>query len=409
MTSRREFLSAVAGSSAVLSFSGLAPSVFCRTAAAGEKEPNGRVLVVVQLSGGNDGLNTIVPHSHDVYRGNRKKLGIARTDTLAIDEDRGLHPEMQGFAKLLEAGQLGIVPAAGYPDPNRSHFESMDIWHTCRRKTQSRESGWLGQYLEQSEADGLAGMHIGSEKQPLALASRRVRVPSVESLERFRLNLSGNDQLGRLLEEKFVASQPAEQNNDLLGFLKTSTQSAVAANKRLEKIRQDQGRSGDFPQTQLGRRLATVARLIKAELPTRVYYVALDGFDTHARQTAAHAALLRQVSDAVTALVTDLNEAGQGDRVLVMCFSEFGRRVAENASEGTDHGTAGPMFVAGKAVRSGFLGPHASLDRLKDGDLQFRTDFRNVYAGILRDWFGSKDTESVLGGSFKPLRLLRTA
>ncbi len=403
-------MSTVLGSTAVLSFTGTAPGVFLRTALAGQPEAGGRILVVVQLTGGNDGLNTIVPHSHDVYRQQRKTLAIKAADALTIDKQYGFHPEMNGFAGLLEAGHLAIVPAAGYPNPNRSHFESMDIWHSCRRKTQTRETGWLGHYLESSGADELGGMHIGSEKQPLALAARNLRLPSIESLQQFRLETGGSTRLGRILEDA-LASQtaPQEASNDLLGFLTSSTQSAIAVNKRLEALRRAEPGQNVFPETQLGRRLGTVSRLIRANLPTRVFYVTLNGFDTHARQANGHASLVRQLSDAVTALIHDLDKSGDADRVLVMSFSEFGRRVAENASEGTDHGTAGPVFLAGKSVTAGFVAPHADLNRLEDGDLRFRTDFRSVYAEILLNWFGAKDADSILGGRFKPLPFLKAA
>lgn len=407
MSTRRQFLTTAIGSSAVLSFGGVAPGVFCETALAGTRESTGRVLVVVQMSGGNDGLNTVVPHSHDVYLKNRKRLRISKPDALAITKDHGLHPAMTGFAELLEAGQLGIVPSVGYPNPNQSHFESMDIWHTCRRKNEARKEGWLGRLLEAAKAESsLVGMHIGDGKQPLALGARNLRLPSVQSLERFRLKTEGNQQLGKVLE-KALAIDQGSSDNDLLNFLSGSTQSAVAADKRLKNLRTDGDDAKGFPQTALGRKLATVSKLIKAEMPTRLYYVTIDGFDTHARQAGAHEGLLRQLSGAITALVKDLNSAGHGERVLVMSFSEFGRRVAENASEGTDHGTAGPMFLAGKVARSGFLGPHSDLTKLRQGDLRHRTDFRSVYASIVQDWFGYDDAKSIVGGYFKPVPILK--
>jgi len=408
MSTRREFLTTALGGSAVVSFGGIAPGIFQETAFAGTRESTGRVLVVVQMTGGNDGLNTIIPHSHDVYLKNRKRVRIAKSATLSIDKRHGLHPAMTGLADLLEAGQLGIVPSVGYPNPNRSHFESMDIWHTCRRKAEPRKAGWLGRLLEGLKSEtSLAGMHIGGGKQPLALAARDLRLPSVQSLERFQLKTAGNEQLGKVLEQA-LATESTGSDNDLLDFLSGSTQSAVAADKRLRNLRSGGDDAKGFPTTNLGRKLATVSKLIKAEMPTRLYYVTIDGFDTHARQAGAHESLLRQVSGAISAFVKDLNAAGHGDRVLVLSFSEFGRRVAENASEGTDHGTAGPLFLAGKSVKSGFLGPHSDLTKLKDGDLRHRTDFRSVYASIIRDWFAHDDLTSILGGRFKPINAFRS-
>lgn len=413
---RREFLSTVLGSSAVVSLSGAAPDVFCRAALADQAKADsgradGRVLVVVQLSGGNDGLNTVVPFGNDVYRENRKTLRIARGDVLAIDKDYGLHPDLDGFSKLLENGQLGIVPSVGYDQPNRSHFESMDIWHTCRRKANRLQQGWLGHFLEASEStkgamsQQLAGLHIGRDKQPLAMAARNLRIPSIASLEQFRLNTKGNKRLDAILNKALKVN---ETSDDLLGFLQSSTRAAVAANDRLQKVRSSSSASDSYPETTLGQKLSTIGRLIKAELPTSVYYVTHDGFDTHARQAGAHTSLLRQLSGAVTSLVDDMNSSGNGDRVMVLAFSEFGRRVAENASEGTDHGTAGPLFVAGGKVRSGFLGAHSDLNDLHDGDLKFKTDFRDVYAGILTQWFQFENAESILGGKYRPVEVLRS-
>ena len=295
MTSRREFLSTVLGSSAVLSFTGTAPEMFCRAAMANESKGDGRVLIVVQLTGGNDGLNTIVPFRHDVYSENRKTLRIAPDDVLAIDKDYGFHPDMTGLSKLFENGELGIVPSVGYDQPNQSHFESMDIWHSCRRKTARRDQGWLGRFLQDTAGDtdrDLAGMHIGSGKQPLAMAARDLRVPSIGSLDQFRLNTNGNKRLDAMLQKALVAQE--KSGDDLLGFLQSSTRAAVAANKRIEKVRNSGAESNGYPDSRLGQKLSTIARLIKAELPTRVYYVTHDGFDTHARQPAAHASLLRQ-------------------------------------------------------------------------------------------------------------------
>ena len=407
MTNRREFISTVLGSSAVVSLSGIAPDVFCRAALANEAKNDDRVLVVVQLTGGNDGLNTVVPYRHDVYRENRKTLRVSQDDVLTLDQEYGLHPALEGFAKLFEDGRLGIVPSVGYDQPNRSHFESMDIWHTCRRKTDRMQQGWLGHFLETSNAGSqqLAGIHLGRGKQPLALAARNLRMPSIASLEQFRLNTRGNKRLDSILKK---ALQPQEESEDLLGFLQSSTRAAVAANDRIRKVRESGSATNDYPDTDLGNKMSTIARLIKAELPTRVYYVTQDGYDTHARQGGAHTSLLRQLGGAVTALVDDMQASGIGDRVLVVAFSEFGRRVAENASEGTDHGTAGPLFLAGGKVKNGFLAPHSKLTDLKDGDLKFKTDFREVYAGILQQWFRFAESESILGGHYRPVSVVQT-
>jgi uncharacterized protein (DUF1501 family) len=308
----------------------------------------------------------------------------------------------------LEAGKLAIVQGVGYPDPNRSHFESMDVWHTCQRKGTPRSTGWLGRFLDASqESAGVdaPAVHVGPEKQPLALAAERVRVQSFGSPESFRLQDGGSRQLGDAI--RGLANGEMQPSDPLLGFLQSSRTSALAASERIAEALRDYQTPVTYPDSALATRLKTIAQLIDAGLKTRVYYVELDGFDTHSQQAAAHAALLQQFGGAVRAFVEDVAHHGHADRTLVMSFSEFGRRVAENASEGTDHGAAAPMFVAGSRVRAGLVGEHARLDDLDDGDLKFHTDFRQVYATLLERWLGWP-SKSVLGGEFKPIEVLKT-
>jgi uncharacterized protein (DUF1501 family) len=402
MTTRRQFLQQAP---ALLALGAVAPRVLLRAA---ETTPgrDGRILVVLQLSGGNDGLNTVIPYRHEVYRASRPTLAIPATDVLRLDDELGLHPSLRGLADLLEQGWLAIVQGVGYPQPNRSHFESMDIWHTCQRKDHRRSEGWLGRYLEQGprgETVDVPALHLGEEQQPLALASRSLRVPSVRSLDQFRLEALDAESRSTLAE---MASLPREESAGLLGFVQSSTTSALTVAERLARTIESLPPADGYPPTDLGRRLGQVARLITAGLGTRVYYVALDGFDTHAEQAAAHGALLRQLGEALSRFLGDLAAHGEQDRVLVMCFSEFGRRVAENASAGTDHGAAAPMFLAGAAVRPGLLGPHPSLTDLDEGDLKHHTDFRQVYACVLERWLGCASTP-ILGGEYEPVAALR--
>jgi uncharacterized protein (DUF1501 family) len=404
---RRRFLTASATTSGVMTFGGGVPA-FLRDAAITGKA-GGRILVVVEMAGGNDGLNTVVPHSDDAYREARPKLGIPKSQVLQIDDQLGFHPSMKGFADLLEAGHLAVVQGVGYPQPNRSHFESMDIWHSCQRKDQNRTDGWLGRYLQQAGAADLqdpAGLHLGEDKQPFALMSRAVRVPSIRSLDEFRL--AGNDSAQFRQAVKELADAGRDDSNDLLTFVQTSTSSAITASERIEAAGMKYKSSKEYPQNALAQKLQTVAKLINSGLNTSVYYVQIGGFDTHAQQPNAHAVLLRYVSGSVNTFVNDLKAHGHGDRVLCMCFSEFGRRVNENASEGTDHGTAGPVFLAGSSVKPGLIGKHPSLSSLKDGDLQYHTDFRQVYATILERWLKT-DSERVLKGRFQPVDALRSA
>jgi uncharacterized protein (DUF1501 family) len=407
-STRRQFLTTAVGSSAVISL-GTAVPRFLLAAAAQETSPrNDNVLVVVQLSGGNDGLNTIVPFAEDEYHKSRPQLAISAGDVLKIDDHVGFHPTLQGFSELLEAGQLSIVQGVGYPDPNRSHFESMDIWHTCRRKNQARDDGWLGRYLDlalhQSGGD-VPALHLGGEDQPLALAAQDVRVPSISSLQRFRLQGGDNSQLRQTIEQLTGAQR--SNDNRLLDFIQTSTTSALAASQRVEQASKDYKTNIDYPDTELAEKLLTVAQLIDAGLSTRIYYVALDGFDTHSRQADAHTVLLRQLSGAVSAFVRDVADHGHGRRVLLMSFSEFGRRVTENASAGTDHGAAAPMFLAGQRVKPGLIGDHPSLTDLVDGDLKFHTDFRQVYAAIMENWL-DWPAAPVLGAEYQVVDVLQT-
>lgn len=407
--SRRQFLNSTAG---VVSVSGVVPSFLFEACAAAEGQSTESVLVVIQLSGGNDGLNTAVPFKNELYREARPTLAVAEDDVLKIGGELGFHPAARGLADLLEDGRLGIVQGVGYPEPNRSHFESMDIWHSCRRKGEARSDGWLGRFLtatrktagQRKSGGDVAAVHLGPEKQPLALASQDVPVPSIKSLDRFRLNSDAALLRDAVAE---LAAAPTATDNGLLDFVQASTQSALAASRRVEAAGKSYKPAVSYPESGLAQKLRTVAQLIDAGLQTRVYYVTLDGFDTHSQQAAAHAGLLRQFSDALAAFVGDLDAHGHGDRVATLAFSEFGRRLAENASEGTDHGAAAPLFVAGNLVRTGLIGEHPGLDDLLDGDVKFHTDFRQVYAGLLTDWL-KVDSGPIVGMEYQPVALFRT-
>lgn len=405
-SNRRDFLKTALGTSAVISLEATTPGFLLNAAAAQERSNEETVLVVVQLSGGNDGLNTVVPYTNSRYYNQRPKLAIPKDDVLTIDDSLGFHPEMRGFADLLESNKLSVVQGVGYPNPNRSHFESMDIWHTCRRKGNARTTGWLGRFLDATRDTAgrdAAAVHLGEEKTPLALAASNVRTPSIRSLERFRLNDAGNEELRALIAGLSAAERKA--SNDLLGFIQTSTTSAIQASERVEEAAKQYKPSVEYPETALAQKMKSVAQLIDAGLSTRVYYVSIDGFDTHAQQPDAHAGLVGQVSSSIASFVNDVAQHGHGKRVLVMAFSEFGRRVKENASDGTDHGAAAPMFLAGQRVEAGVIGKHPSLSDLEDGDLKHHTDFRQVYAAVLDNWLGwsSKD---VLGDEYQPVDVI---
>ncbi|GAB5442352.1 MAG: DUF1501 domain-containing protein [Fuerstiella sp.] len=403
-TNRRSFLKA-GSAAAALSFGRPVPALLQQAAA--QSKHDGRVLVVIELAGGNDGLNTVIPFRHDQYAKSRPTLAVAESDVLKINDELGLHPATTGFAELLQQNQLSIVQGVGYDNPNRSHFESMDIWHTCQRKDESRVDGWLGRLLESAadqHGNDPAAMHLGRQKQPFALMSREVRVPTIRSLQQFRLDTGSDQSFRDAVRQLADAGRP--ESNDLLGFVQSSTSAAIAASERVETANQQYRAAKTYPETELAQQLQTIAQLIDAGLSTSVYYVQLDGFDTHAQQAGAQQSLLRQLSDAVTAFIQDIDAHGHGDRVLCFSFSEFGRRVKENASEGTDHGTAGPVFLAGQSVQSGLVGAHPDLNDLQDGDLRHHTDFRCVYADILQNWMNISPTE-ILHGNFKPVSAVR--
>ena len=348
----------------------------------------------------------MIPYRHDVYQRARPQLGIPAGDVLPLTTaaplELGWHPTLRGFASLYDAGQLSIVQGVGYPEPNRSHFESMDIWHTCQRKGERNREGLLGRYfsqLKQQHGPGAWGLHLGAEKQPLALAARDVAVPTIQRLDQFRLQLD-RPETRAALQRGSVSSD----SSDLLNFVQSTQQSALNISDRLTTRTGKTALRAGYPDTPLASKLSTAAELILSGLETRVYYVELDGFDTHAQQLSAHASLLKQLGDAAAAFIGDLQQAGGLDRVALLCFSEFGRRVAENASAGTDHGTAAPVFLAGGGIRPGLFGEHPSLDDLEAGDLRFQTDFRSVYSAILRQWL-QIPAELVLAESYPPLEL----
>lgn len=397
---RRHFLKTTAATG-IVTFGGTAPSAFANAAATSAAD--GRILVVVEMAGGNDGLNTVVPFHDDRYQKARPTLAVPKADVISINDELGFHPVMSGMADLLNDGKLAVVQGVGYDNPNRSHFESMDIWHTCQRKTDNRIDGWLGRFLQSKgialKSDPTA-LHLGKEKQPFALMSRNVAVPSVRSLEQFRLNSREGNSFRDAIQE--LAAGNRGQQNDLLNFVQSSTDAAMSASARLEATAMKSKMSSGNATSGLTQKLNTVARLISSGLQTPVYYVRIDGFDTHARQEGAHQSLMKQVSEAVSKFQDEITGLGFNDRVLTLCFSEFGRRVQENASKGTDHGTAGPVFLVGDNVRSGLIGKHPDLGDLVDGDLKHHTDFRQVYAAILENWLCC-DSKSILKGTYKPV------
>jgi len=399
---RREFLK-VLGATSLVSLNGLPPRCLSAALVDDRARPDQRVLVLIQLAGGNDGLNTVVPYAEDAYRRARPALAIGEGSVLKLNEQFGLHPSLTGLRKLWDAGRLGIVHGVGYPHPDRSHFRSMDIWHTANPDVTQPQTGWVGRTLDVS-AESSHGLReavaIGLDRLPLALVGNRVVSPMIKNLDAFRLN----EPEGKSPLRTTAWQQAASANSDAgseLDFLRRSAAASLASADRLKSLGKTYNSSVDYPSTGLAQRLRLVAQMIAAELPARIYFVSLDGFDTHAQQLPGHAALLSELSEAVSAFVADLEEHALSQRVLTATFSEFGRRLAENGSLGTDHGAASSLFVV-SPNRGGMFGQPPSLSDLDDGDPKFTTDFRRVYAAFLENWL-QVDAAPALGGQFAPL------
>ncbi len=358
--------------------------------------------MVVQLTGGNDGLNTVIPYRDDAYHRARPSLRIPPQQVLRLDDTLGLHPELAGLKRLYDQGWLGVVTNVGYPNPDRSHFRSMDIWHTADPSLH-RRTGWLGRVADRVRRPGRppVALHLGDEALPRALRAGRAAVPSVADIHGLRLPDSF-DPLKPLIEA------PRPQADDDLLFVTRVAVSALRTAERIGRVAEAGPVRTPYPPHRLAQKLQQIAQLIAADFGPRVYYTALDGFDTHARQQLAHGPLLRQLGDSVAAFFDDLRARGLADRVVLMTFSEFGRRVHENASRGTDHGAAAPMFVAGPAARPGIHGRPPDLTHLLDGDVRHEHDFRRVYAAVLERWLRVPAAD-VLGKPFEPLPLLRKA
>ncbi len=380
----------------------------------GNGVPTDRILVIVQLGGGNDGLNTVIPYGDAAYYNARPSLGIGAPGSgagraLELDQQRGigLHPNLTGLKSLLDDGCASVIQGVGYPNPNRSHFTSMDIWQTAR--TDGQGNGWLGRYFDNT-CNGTplpeGSIAIG-RNAPLALVGDIQKPIAFESADLFRW--LGED-LHASLKQPYDAINRAGALEGTGAGTQTSflMRTALDAQVASERIRSAVARAplAPFPNSDLGRQLRTISAMIRDEMTTRVYYATMSGFDTHAGQGGPHGNLMQQLGDALRAFQNDLTAQGNDGRVLTLCFSEFGRRVRQNASGGTDHGTAAPMFLVGPMVRSGVFSEHPSLVDLDQGDLKFTVDFRSIYAGILADWLKAP-ADAILEGTFRKAALFR--
>ncbi len=408
MTDRRDFLK----TSTLLGFGATVPAFLSRTAATaaptGKPGAKDTILVVVQLTGGNDGLNTLVPHKDAEYYKLRPSLAIPKDQVKGIGHDLGLHPAMEATARLFnDQSAVCVVQGVGYPNPSQSHFRSMDIWQAASTQ-ETLSEGWVGKALKTQPGPAFH-LAAGNESAPLALNGAPVRVPSITSLEDFQLKMaaaSGADQAAQKGVITGVAATPTSPGspNRLLDFVARTQLNTYASSDKLATVGKNYQPKVPYPETPFASRLKLAAQLIEAGTGARIYYVSLANFDTHAGQggaAGAHANLLRQLSDGLSAFYRDLAERGHKDRVCVMTFSEFGRRAGENSSKGTDHGSGAPMFLVGGKVKPGVVGEHPSLTKLEAGNLVHGIDFRRVYAAVLDKWLGI-ESQSVLGPGFDP-------
>lgn len=387
---RRDFLKK---SLLALALGEAAPSLLSRTALAA-KAGGDKILVIVQLSGGNDSLNTLVPFKQDLYYRSRPNLALKKEEVLDIGKNLALHPSLRPVMPFWESGELALVPQVGYPNGNRSHFVSMAIWHTGDPTGKSAE-GWLGRYMDQQN-DPYCETNMGVAS-PLALHGDNHIAPSIVSIDGYQLRLPGNLSDG-------LNAELAKQRVGVAEDVRQAMASMLNMTQKVGKIRSNIQNRAQYPNDGFARSMADIARMIAADFGSTVYYTQLGGFDTHAGQLPRQAELLGTLGQTLTAFRQDMKAIGRDKDVLVMAFSEFGRRVAENASFGTDHGHGGLMFLLGAGVKGGMVGEEPDLAKLDQGDLPFKTDFRSVYASSLQ-WIGA-DPKAVLGQSFPTLPLL---
>jgi uncharacterized protein (DUF1501 family) len=413
MQTRREFLRVAVRGPLLLSLAPTVPLFLSRSAARAARLPGseGRVLVVIQLTGGNDGLNTVMPFEDDAYARSRPTLRLNASEVRKISAQLGLHPRMAGFERLFKEGMLGLLPGVGCAGLSRNHDTAMLAWQTAVPVPGIGGTGWMGlatDQLWQKARPAAPGVFVGSILRPFGINAASAVVPALRDARDATADPS--------ILTSGLSARPATGTDSialpssvLLEHVRTSLAMAQAHARSVEEAGRAAS-SSSYPPCGLGNDLRTVARLIRAETGIRIFYVELGGggiggFDNHANQLGNHCALLEQLSESVAAFAKDLAADHLLDRVLLMTFSEFGRTVAENGRRGTDHGAAGPMFLVGGKVRGGIHGPHPSLTDLDGGALKHGTDFRAVYAAVLEDWLGLPSA-AILGGRFDRPNLL---
>ncbi len=417
MFTRRQFLTYTMKGSSLVALNAMVPQFVSRTAQAAAPGKD-NILVVLEMTGGNDGLNTVIPYADDLYHKARPTLRQTKDVVIRLDDHVGLHSGMVGFRPLWQQGQLAVVQGVGYPNPERSHFEAMDIWQSADPKG-SIHTGWLARAAVESDnhSGGVPILHIGQSRLPLALAGAPAGgAVTVNSQNSFRLELgggkAGQQKARRRLLEDLARSTSGSGDprralagaDDLLSFVQRRQVQTLTAVEQLRELLEGAG-AGQRQENGLSEKLQLIAGLIAKGFGTRIFYVSLDGFDTHAGQGSTHNNLLADLASSVGAFFQTLKTTGHDGRVRLMTFSEFGRRVKENGSRGTDHGAASCLFVAGPSVKGGVVGKHPSLADLDADDLKLHTDFRSVYATQLDGWLGC-DSKAVLGAKWDHVKEL---
>ncbi len=365
--------------------------------------PGNKVVVVLQLSGGNDGLNTVIPVRNDIYYRERPRLGIAKDKSVLLTDEVGLHPELKAFADLYNDGSLGILNSVGYPNPDRSHFRSMDIWQTGSTADEVLSTGWLGRYLDAQCHGCDKPTHALEIDDVLSLALKGEHDKGLAFKDPRRLFNTSNEKYYKDLVKHHKDDHHDEKPVDYL--YKTMAETISSANYIFEqsKLRPT---STTYPSTELGNSMKTIATLIMSDINTKVYYVSLGSFDTHINQPNQQQRLFKEMNDAVAAFTKDLKTNNRFEDVLLMTFSEFGRRVAQNASNGTDHGTANNMFLIGGGLKQkGLINALPDLTDLQDGDLKYKVDFKNVYSTVLKKWLNADD-QKILGKQYDHMNFI---
>jgi uncharacterized protein (DUF1501 family) len=413
-TSRRELFRVGCSGLAAVSIGSTLPAFVAKMAfaspAANPKISNDNILVVVQLSGGNDGLNTVIPYADDAYHKARPTIGI-KDRYIKLNQALALNPGMSAFKDLYDSGNLAIINGCGYPKPNRSHFESMHIWHTADPEN-GTGNGWLGHYIDHcirgtstTSISPMTAVNIGAEL-PQALVADSAAVPSIQSIDDYHVKTEdATNPLDAKTEDQIIRDLNAVRSQSpALEFLSRQATNAIISTDQVRKLAAGYKADAEYPYG-LGAKLKLIAQLISGEFGTKVFYCETGGFDTHANQPGQHEQLWGNVTKSIAAFHKDIAAKGYAGKVTIMCFSEFGRRIGQNDSYGTDHGTAGPMFVIGDKLRPGIYGAYPSLTDTDSGDLKYTTDFRRVYATMLDNWLNA-DSRKVLNNSFEPVAFI---